>query len=474
MPLANATVNNINADGKTRPGAFPESVIALKNSTPELAVARPYAVDLTGWFEGYTHPGTLDANGGSSRVAPIVGVASIQNGTLNFLPSLLNPLLRVIGAFGGPGSAFSQGRRAHRRAGRPLPGLDGARRDLLPGERLPVQSERGADGQMRRILISGAILLAVGAFLFLTVGASNGPSGDPTYKIELDNAFGLVSGADFKVAGVRAGQITGINLPQGCIKGDPAQCHALVTVTVTQKGFGSFRSDAFCQSRPQSLIGEYFVECEPGQTGTVLKPGATIPVTHTQSTIPADLLQDVMRMPYRERFTLIINELGAAVAGRSGDLEAALRRAVPALTETDNLLNLLANDSHTLQQLTVSSDSVITALANNSTGIERFIDEADRTAVHTANQQSNLRLTFQKLPPFLEQLAPGAAEARRHHRRQHPGAHEPERRLGRARPPAHRPAAVLEVGDPGDQDARPGLGHRQAGRAGRQLRRSRT
>ena len=86
--------------------------------------------------------------------------------------------------------------------------------------------------------------------------------------------------------------------------------------------------------------------------------------------------------------------------------QAALRRAVPALTETDNLLNLLANDSHTLQQLTVSSDSVITALANNSTGIERFIDEANRTAVHTANQQNNLRLTLQKLPPFLEQLRP--------------------------------------------------------------------
>ena len=30
---------------------------ALNGSTPELATARPYAVDLTGWFEGYTHPG---------------------------------------------------------------------------------------------------------------------------------------------------------------------------------------------------------------------------------------------------------------------------------------------------------------------------------------------------------------------------------------------------------------------------------
>jgi virulence factor Mce-like protein len=259
---------------------------------------------------------------------------------------------------------------------------------------------------MKRILLSGSVLLAVGAFLFFTLGASSGGNATGTYKIELDNAFGLVSGADFKVAGVRAGQITGISLPKGCINGDPTKCHALVTVNVTQKGFGQFRSDAFCQSRPQSLIGEYFVECEPGQNGTVLKPGSTIPVNRTQSTIPADLLQDVMRMPYRERFTLIINELGAAVAGRSQDLEAALRRAVPAIDETDNLLNLLANDSHTLQALTVNSDQVITALANNSAGIARFIDMANRTAVHTANQQNNLRATLAKLPPFLEQLRP--------------------------------------------------------------------
>jgi phospholipid/cholesterol/gamma-HCH transport system substrate-binding protein len=71
-------------------------------------VARPYAVDLTGWFEGYTHPGTIDANGGSSRVAPVVGVGSIENGALNILGpaggALLNPVdfaLRSVLAFGG-------------------------------------------------------------------------------------------------------------------------------------------------------------------------------------------------------------------------------------------------------------------------------------------------------------------------------------------------------------------------------------
>ncbi|HEY2771951.1 MAG TPA: MlaD family protein [Solirubrobacteraceae bacterium] len=263
---------------------------------------------------------------------------------------------------------------------------------------------------MKRILLSAVIVLAAGALLVFATGATNKGSAAGTYKIELDNAFGLVTGADFKVAGVQAGKIEKIDLPKGCANGDTTQCYAQVTVQVTQSGFGSFRSDAFCQSRPQSLIGEYFVECQPGHSGKVIKPGGIIPVKNTESTIPGDLLQNVMRMPYRERFTLIINELGAAVAGRSDDLAAALRRAVPALNETDNLLNLLANDSHTLQQLTSNSNQVITALANNKAQVGRFIEMANRTAVATAKQQTNLQLTFQKLPGFLEQLKPSMAK----------------------------------------------------------------
>lgn len=100
VPLSAATVKDVNVNGKVRKGAFPISTRALNESTPQLATARPYAVDLTGWFEGYTHPGILDANGGSSRIAPVIGVGSLENGVLNILPSLLNPTCRAVGAYG--------------------------------------------------------------------------------------------------------------------------------------------------------------------------------------------------------------------------------------------------------------------------------------------------------------------------------------------------------------------------------------
>jgi virulence factor Mce-like protein len=255
---------------------------------------------------------------------------------------------------------------------------------------------------MKRILLSACLLLAIGGFVFVNTGATNPKNTDPTYKIELDNAFGLVNGAAFKVAGINAGTISSIDLDQKTL-------HAVVTVDITTPGLGDFHSDATCQTRPQSLIGEYFVSCDPGHNGGTLASGSTIPVTHTQSTIPADLLLNIMRLPQRERLTLIINELGAAVAGRSSDLQAALRRAVPALTQTDNLLSLLADDSSTIEQLTANSNTVITALANNSKQVTRFIDEAGNAAAATASQDANLRATLQKLPPFLEQLRPAMA-----------------------------------------------------------------
>jgi ABC-type transporter Mla subunit MlaD len=232
---------------------------------------------------------------------------------------------------------------------------------------------------MRRAIISGFVVLAAVGFVVVATGAKK-QSAAGTYKIELDNAFGLVKGADFKVAGVPAGTIKEIGLDQKTLR-------AVVTIEVKAAGFGRFHTDATCDSRPESLIGEYFIDCNPGSSGPVLKSGGTIPGSHTQSTIPADLVQNVMRMPYRQRFTLIVNELGAAVAARSGDLQSALRRAVPALTETDNLLALLGNDSTTIQNLTRDSNSVITALANNSANVNRFIVEAGRTSTATATQQ---------------------------------------------------------------------------------------
>jgi len=72
---------------------------------------------------------------------------------------------------------------------------------------------------MRRILYGAIAVLASAAFLLFTLGSSSGSSGR-TYRIELDNAYDLTKGGEFKVAGVNAGSISDIGLDQKTLHDD--------------------------------------------------------------------------------------------------------------------------------------------------------------------------------------------------------------------------------------------------------------
>jgi virulence factor Mce-like protein len=256
---------------------------------------------------------------------------------------------------------------------------------------------------MRRLLVIALLLAACAAAVVASAGAD---SQDPTganYTVELDNAFGIVNGADVKVAGVRAGRVTGMRV-------DRRTKRALVDFTITQNGFGSLRTDAFCESRPQSLIGEYFIDCRPGTAEQRLKPGGTIPVAQTASTIPIDLINNVMRRPYRERLGIILSELGAGVGGRATDIQETVRRAVPALRETDKVLAILAEQNQVLGNLTRDADAVIGDLADNRKDVGRFVTETHQTAAASAERREEIAASLRRLPTFLAELEPTMAQ----------------------------------------------------------------
>ncbi len=251
---------------------------------------------------------------------------------------------------------------------------------------------------MKRAVLIALVCVLVPVGVFVTVGAGGG-SDDPRYTVVFDNAFGLVEGADVKVAGVRAGKITSLEV-------DRRTYRARVGIEITAKGYGDLRADVFCESRPQSLIGEYFVDCLPGQAPKKLEPGATIPVERTGSTVPADLINNVWRKPTRERFSILLGELGAALAGRGDDLNETIRRANPALRETDKVLAALAAERATIRDLTDHAETVVTRLADNRKDVTRFVREARDTSAVSAGRQAELRAQFQRFPTFLRELRP--------------------------------------------------------------------
>jgi virulence factor Mce-like protein len=255
---------------------------------------------------------------------------------------------------------------------------------------------------MRRLVLL-ATLLVSGTGLLVTGAATGDDQPEQRYWVEMDNAFGLIEGADVKVAGVRAGKIKTMEV-------DRRTHRAKIEIDIQKEGFGSLRSDVFCESRPQSLIGEYFIDCLPGKAKTRLHPGSTIPVEKTASTVPVDLVNNIMRRPFRERFTILIGELGAGLAGRGADLNETIRRLSPALRETDRVLAILAQQRRVIRDLTGDAEQVMTRLAGNRRDVTRFISEARDTSKASASQAHNIRAQFQRLPTFLRELRPTLAE----------------------------------------------------------------
>jgi ABC-type transporter Mla subunit MlaD len=261
-----------------------------------------------------------------------------------------------------------------------------------------------------RRLVTPMVLVGAVLAVVILAGAGGSASGT-TFKVAFDNAFGLTKGGDLRVGGVKAGSTQDLKISKGpecqnpVTQGPPRTC-AVVEVQVTEPGFKSFRTDAQCAIRQQSLIGEYYVDCQPGSSPQLLKPGGKIFVTHTQSTIPTDLVNNVLRRPYRERLRLIIAELGTGLAGRPEDLAQVLRRAHPGLQETQKVLKILGNQSKIIQDFIKNSDTVVAQLDRRKQDVARWITEAGRTAAISATRRDFIAAGFQRLPTFLDELKP--------------------------------------------------------------------
>ena len=258
-----------------------------------------------------------------------------------------------------------------------------------------------------------ACVVALVALVLLAISAGGG-GGGYTVRAIFDDAANIIPGENVKIDGVKVGTV-------GSVTPTPQE-QAAVVLHIENPGFTDFRSNATCTIRPQALLGEKFVDCLPTQPrveGTPAPPplqkipagqeGAgerLLPVQNTHSPVDPDLLNDITRLPERQRLTIILNELGVGLAGRGSDLNAVIRRANPALQELDKVLAILASENHVLAKLAVDSDK---ALAPFAAVRKQFADYfvqsntvAQASAKHLGALESNLKL----FPAFLRQLGP--------------------------------------------------------------------
>ena len=265
---------------------------------------------------------------------------------------------------------------------------------------------------VRRHLLAGATAVVLVPVLAGCGGGGDagreGSTGDTRLDAIFDNASFVGAGQDVRVAGATVGKVTEVELTK--------DRKARISMDI-EPAFLPFRKDASCTILPQSLIGEKFVECDPGKPSSQPLEGtggnpATVALEQTQSPVDLDLVVAMLGQPTNVRTQLLLNEFGAGFATRGKDLDAAIRRSNPFLKYTRKTLTVLERDKAALGRIVEASDTILTELDNRKNDITGTFDGAAEALKPTSQYRVQLDQAIAKLPPTLQALKPALRSLR--------------------------------------------------------------
>jgi ABC-type transporter Mla subunit MlaD len=275
-------------------------------------------------------------------------------------------------------------------------------------------------------LIAGVVVVAAIVVAIILI-AGGGSSEGYVVRAVFDQGSFMVSGEQVRVAGANVGTIKSVSVS---LPGEPTKVEdgkfvdvpgkAIIELEISDPSFQDFRADASCEIRPQSLIGEKYVNCTPTvprapgqQQAPPLKqipegePGAgqyLLGLGSNTTSVDPDLINDIQRLPYAQRFRLIFNELGAGLAGRGEDLEETIKRANPTLRDVDRLFKTLTEQKDELAQLAVDSEAILTPLMREKEHVVGFLANSGEAAQASAAHGPELEEALQKFPRFLTEF----------------------------------------------------------------------
>jgi virulence factor Mce-like protein len=249
----------------------------------------------------------------------------------------------------------------------------------------------------RDLPLAGVAALLMAGLLALALTAPYGIPFRSYYDLTADfrNAASITVFSEVRMSGKLVGQVTDITSSNGIAHVD----------LQLDPSVEPLRSDTTAHIRLKGLLGAKFVDLTRGDHGTPLAGGATIPVTHTSTTVE---LADVLNaLDPRRRADLgsTLRGLGVGFLGRGAQLNAALGDAPPMLR---------------------GLDSVASAVNARAGAAERFFPSLESAAAAYDPVRAALAAGFdpqaRALRPFVDrsqavqsalQVAPGALEAMR-------------------------------------------------------------
>jgi phospholipid/cholesterol/gamma-HCH transport system substrate-binding protein len=224
----------------------------------------------------------------------------------------------------------------------------------------------------------GAIGLAVIlAMLLLAFNADKIPfiGGGTTYHADFSDAAGLKTGDDVRVAGVKVGKVTSVDLAGAVVR---------VGLKITSGGV-DVGPDTRADIKIKTLLGQKYVALTPAGDGSL---GGDILVSHT--TTPLDVTQAFIGLGQRaghidkQQLAKAFDTLSTAFKGTPPYVHSSLRglqRLSTSIASRDNELQALLARANGVTETLASRDAEVAKLINDSNLILQTVYQ-QRVVIH--------------------------------------------------------------------------------------------
>lgn len=239
------------------------------------------------------------------------------------------------------------------------------------------------------LAVSAAIVVAI-----VLIGATGGGDKHVIYA-KFEDAGGILKNYNVKVGGVAAGKVTDISLD--------AQDNAVVKMELEDGAF-PIGTDATAKVRPVNLLGEKYIDLEPGTLTEPMADGATIPTSRTAVPVELDDVINVLDPDTRGRLRLLINETGVALLGRGTDFNKTLDELPRALDSAERVVTEIDDENDALERAIVSGDRVIAEVNAGRNDLADLVDSAADALETVADRRARLGETVRGAPQALASL----------------------------------------------------------------------
>jgi phospholipid/cholesterol/gamma-HCH transport system substrate-binding protein len=228
-------------------------------------------------------------------------------------------------------------------------------------------------------LIVFLIVTAAATYVLGATIANTGYGSTETYRADFSDVSGLQVGDDVRIAGVRVGSVTGIEI----VRHDTAQ----VSFSVAKSR--PLPTSVVAQLRYRNLIGQRYLDIEqgPGNPNAMMRPGQVIPNTQTRPAVDLTVLFAGFRPLFQGLDASSINKLSgeiiAALQGEGGSLDLLF-------STLGDLTNSLADKDQLIGQVVDNLAQVLTTVGDRDVQLSNLIVELKQFVSGLAQDRSTI------------------------------------------------------------------------------------